>query len=397
MCGASRRGREAAEACRCRLPARRDVESIIQARSARALPRPPAGQAELPPAPPTPGAGGTRLTVPSRLPAMGLLERWRATGADLPFGDPGPVPRRAARGLVLAAGHPRRDLAVTVVCGVLRSAWAEVVIAVHPSRSRARGAAPWPPGRAYAATGAVLRAEVEDVRRRGGDRSRAAAARPAVAGARARAPAAALPPVLGAAARRHRAGGRADDRRGRTTSPARGPTPRRAGARASRPAAGGGARRTPSRTPRWRCPSPAGRCCAGCRSRPRPSWPAPRRAGAARHAALHARARRAWARAGGTSGGAGRARAWRSTAPRPGRALLLPHPEPEDGTLDRRAEHWLDGRVEAAGRGPPRRALAHPRRGRLAAGGPGAGPAAAGRRYARDVGRRRGMARGYRR
>jgi hypothetical protein len=30
-----------------------------------------------------------------------------------------------------------------------------------------------------------------------------------------------------------------------------------------------------------------------------------------------------------------------------GAHLLLPHPEPANGTLDRRAEHWLDGRVEA--------------------------------------------------
>jgi hypothetical protein len=30
-----------------------------------------------------------------------------------------------------------------------------------------------------------------------------------------------------------------------------------------------------------------------------------------------------------------------------GAHLLLPHPEPADGTFDRRAEHWLDGVVEA--------------------------------------------------
>ena len=41
-----------------------------------------------------------------------------------------------------------------------------------------------------------------------------------------------------------------------------------------------------------------------------------------------------------------------------GAHLLLPHPEPDDGTFDRRAEHWLDGVVDAGGRGPPRWALA---------------------------------------
>jgi tocopherol cyclase len=37
----------------------------------------------------------------------------------------------------------------------------------------------------------------------------------------------------------------------------------------------------------------------------------------------------------------------RLTGEADGAHMLLPHPEPANGTLDRRAEHWLDGRVEA--------------------------------------------------
>src|SRR5688500_15506078 len=94
---------------------------------------------------------------------MGLLERWRATGADLPFGDPGPFHGAPLEGWFWRLADPRRDLAVTGVCGVLRRSCAEVVIAVHPRRDVCEVRTPWPPGRAYAATGAVLRAEVEEL------------------------------------------------------------------------------------------------------------------------------------------------------------------------------------------------------------------------------------------
>jgi hypothetical protein len=94
---------------------------------------------------------------------MGLLARWRATGADLPFGDPDPFHGAPLEGWFWRIADPTRDLAVTVVCGVLRSTWSEVVIAAHPSGVVREVRAPWPPGQAYATAGSVLRAAVDDV------------------------------------------------------------------------------------------------------------------------------------------------------------------------------------------------------------------------------------------
>jgi hypothetical protein len=95
---------------------------------------------------------------------VSLLARWRATGADLPFGDPERFHGAPLEGWYWRFAQPERDLAVAVVCGVLHGTWAEVVIAVHPHGIVREVRVPWPPTGTFARAGATLGAEVADVR-----------------------------------------------------------------------------------------------------------------------------------------------------------------------------------------------------------------------------------------
>ena len=198
-----------------------------------------------------------------------------------------------------------------------------------------------------------------------------------LAGARPRAPPAALPAVLGPARRRHRARGPADDRR-------RGARPRRrAGLRreelgpalpAGRLVVGRGARLRGSRAGgRLRRRAAAAR---RARSRRRRSWPASAPGSCASARRRSSPCGRRSARARGTWRAGGRARGCGSRGSAEGEHLLLPHPEPDDGTFDRRAEHWLDGVVEAVVEGRRGGRWRTLRRRALAARGPGAGPPA---------------------
>lgn len=67
---------------------------------------------------------------------MGLIRRYRATGADLPFGDPTRAHDVAMEGYFWRFSDPRSDRVLVALCGVHRRGdgrrWANVALAVHP-------------------------------------------------------------------------------------------------------------------------------------------------------------------------------------------------------------------------------------------------------------------------
>ena len=175
----------------------------------------------------------------------GLLAAYRRTGADLPFTDPARNHGAAMEGYYWRLVHPEAGWVIVWLCGVCQGyggSWATVALAAHPGGFLRHGTVAPAAGdfeRFGARAGDVFRGSVHELRVRMGDdawvdarlRPRVTWPRRALGGL---GPGQLVPglsqywhPVLLAA---------------------------------GSPGAGGGARPTPSRTPTWAWPSPAGGC-----------------------------------------------------------------------------------------------------------------------------------------
>jgi len=98
-----------------------------------------------------------------------LLDRFRSTGADLPFGDPLPAHGVASEGYFWRFSQPGTGRSLTVFVGVNRGAdgpWSTVSFAAHPNGFVRTAAVPEgvaDPHRLGAEAGKVLRADVDGV------------------------------------------------------------------------------------------------------------------------------------------------------------------------------------------------------------------------------------------